>query len=145
MATVQAILTRKGRDVVTIDRGDSALTAAERMNERGIGGLVVTDGGRLVGIVTERDILRRVVAARRSPESTRVEDVMTTPVATCRPDTTFPECRAFMTGKRIRHLPVVDETGLCGIVTIGDLLAQEVDEHQATIEYLNSYIQGDLR
>jgi CBS domain-containing protein len=68
---------------------------------------------------------------------------MTTPVASCRPDTTFAECRAFMTEKRIRHLPVLDERGLCGIVTIGDLLAQEVDEHQTTIGYLSRYIQGE--
>ena len=143
MATVQVILARTGSDVVTIGTGETALAAAEKMNARGIGGLVVVEADRVVGIVTERDILRRVVAEQREPGRTRVQDILSAPVATCRPDTTFAECRAFMTAKRIRHLPVVDERGLCGIVTIGDLLAQEVDEHQATIEYLNSYIQGE--
>ena len=143
MATVQVILARKGSDVVTIGTGETALAAAEKMNARGIGGLVVVEADRVVGIVTERDILRRVVAEQREPARARVHDIMSAPVATCRPDTSFAECRAFMTAKRIRHLPVVDEQGLCGIVTIGDLLAQEVDEHQATIEYLNSYIQGE--
>lgn len=145
MATVQAILSRKGSEVVTIGAAEFALAAAEKMNARSIGGLVVVEGDRVVGIVTERDILRRVVAEQRAPGSTRVGDIMSAPVASCRPETTFAECRAFMTAKRIRHLPVVGERGLCGIVTIGDLLAQEVDEHQATIEYLNSYIQGEHR
>lgn len=140
MAIVQAILDRKGRAVVTIGVAETALAAAERMNQHGIGGLVVLEGDRIAGIVTERDILRRVVATKREPAGTRVEEIMSTPVASCRPGTTFAECRAFMTAKRVRHLPVVDETGLCGIVTIGDLLAREVDEHQATIEYLSRYI-----
>lgn len=143
MPTVQSILARKGREVVTIDVEASALAAAELMNQRGIGGLVVIEAGRVAGIVTERDILRRVVAERFDPASTRVQSIMSTPVATCRLDTSFAECRAFMTERRVRHLPVVDEHGLCGIVTIGDLLAQEVDQHQATIEYLNHYIHGD--
>lgn len=140
MATVQSILSRKGREVITIGSGETALAAAEQMNQRGIGGLVVVEGDRVAGIVTERDILSRIVAARREPARTHVRDIMTSPVASCRPGTTLDECRAFMTAKRIRRLPVVDERGLCGIVTIGDLLAHEVDEHQATIEYLNDYI-----
>jgi CBS domain-containing protein len=140
MATVQSILMGKGAHVVSIGVADSALAAARLMNQRGIGGLVVTDGDRVIGIVTERDILRRVVATQRDPGATLVRDVMTAPVACCRPDTTLAECRGVMTNKRIRHLPVVDDKGLCGIVTIGDLLAHEVTEHEATIQYLNSYI-----
>jgi IMP dehydrogenase len=142
MAMVQGILAAKGRQVVTIGAEESVLAAANLMNDHGIGGLVVTDGDRVAGIFTERDMLRRVVAARLDPATTRVREVMTAPVATCRPDTMLAECRAFMTAKRIRHLPVVDEKGLCGIVTSGDLLAREVTEHEATIEYLNHYIHG---
>ena len=142
MATVQSILTGKGAQVVSFGVADSALTAARLMNERGIGGLVVTEGDRVIGIVTERDILRRVVASQRDPGATLIRDVMTTPVACCHPDTTLAECRGVMTSRRIRHLPVVDEKGLCGIVTIGDLMAHEVTEHEATIEYLHSYIFG---
>ncbi len=143
MPSVQAILSRKGRDVVSITERESALDAAERMNQRGIGALVVLEGDRLVGIVTERDILRRVVASRREPSRTTVADILTAPVATCRLDTSLSECRAFMTTKRIRHLPVVDGGKVCGMVTIGDLLAHEVDEHQTTIEYLSHYIHGE--
>ena len=128
--------------LVTIGVADSALTAATLMNERGIGGLVVLDAGRVAGMFTERDILRRVVAMRRDPATTPVSEVMTSPVAFCRRETTLNECRAVMTEKRIRHLPVVDEKGVCGIVTIGDLMAHEVTDQEATIQYLNEYIFG---
>ena len=142
MATVQAILTRKGNEVVSVAASDSVLAAASLMNQRTIGGLVVLEGERVIGIFTERDVLRRVVVTGRDPATTAVKEVMTTPVATCRPETTLAECRAFMTDKRIRHLPVVEGRRLLGIVTIGDLMAFEVGEHESTIEYLNSYIFG---
>ena len=142
MATVESVLARKGGQVVTIGAADSALTAASLMNERGIGGLVVLDSGRVAGMFTERDILRRIVAMQRDPATTPVREVMTSPVAFCRRETTLDECRAVMTEKRIRHLPVVDETGVCGIVTIGDLMAHEVTDQEATIQYLNEYIFG---
>ena len=142
MATVQSVLERKGGQVVTIDVGETALAAAALMNERGIGGLVVLDEGRIAGMFTERDILRRVVAARRDPAATRVHEVMTTPVAYCRRETPLDECRAVMTEKRIRHLPVLDDRGVCGIVTIGDLMAHDVTDRETTIQYLNEYIFG---
>ena len=142
MTTVQSVLAKKGGQVVTIGVADSALTAATLMNERGIGGLVVLDAGRVAGMFTERDILRRVVAMKRDPAATLVREVMTTPVAFCRQETTLDECRAVMTEKRIRHLPVVDEKGVCGIVTIGDLMAHDVKDQEATIQYLNEYIFG---
>lgn len=142
MTKVHGILSRKGSDVETIGAGETVLAAAARMNERGIGGLVVLEGARLIGIVTERDILRRVVAAQRNPATTTVREVMTAPVVCCRPDTPLDECQAVMTEKRVRHLPVMDEQGLRGIVTIGDLLAHEVGEHQATVEHLSNYIFG---
>jgi len=142
MATVQSVLDRKGGQVVTIDVADTVLGAASLMNERGIGGLVVMDGGRVAGMFTERDILRRVVAAKRDPARTAVGEVMTTPVAFCRRETKLDECREVMTERRIRHLPVVDDHGVCGIVTIGDLMAHEVADRESTIQYLNEYIFG---
>jgi len=142
MATVQAILLKKGREVITVAAHRTVLDAARLMNERGIGGLVVTDSDRLLGIFTERDILRRVVAAGRDPSGTPIRDVMTTPVACCRPETSIQECRSVMTAKRIRHLPVVDDDGLCGIVTSGDVMAYRVEEHEDTIRYLESYVFG---
>ena len=142
MGTVQSVLARKGGQVFSIAAAESALTAATLMNERGVGGLVVLEGERVIGIFTERDILRRVVAARRDPAATPVREVMTSPVACCQRNTTLDECRSVMTEKRIRHLPVVDETGVCGIVTIGDLMAHDVTDREATIQYLNEYIFG---
>ncbi|TMQ70296.1 MAG: CBS domain-containing protein [Candidatus Eisenbacteria bacterium] len=142
MPTVQTVLAKKGGQVVSAGVDDSVLRAAALMNDRGIGGLVVLDGDRVAGIFTERDILRRVVAVGRDPAKTQVREVMTSPVAFCRRETTLAECRYVMTERRIRHLPVVDEHGVCGIVTIGDLMAHEATEHQATIQYLHEYIFG---
>jgi CBS domain-containing protein len=112
------------------------------MNTHRIGSLVVTDGDRAVGIFTERDILQRVVGADRQPADTVVKDVMTTPMACCRRDTKLAECRAIMTTKRIRHLPVVEDGKLLGIISAGDLLAHEVADQQSTIEYLHDYLYG---
>ncbi|HMH83758.1 MAG TPA: CBS domain-containing protein [Gemmatimonadales bacterium] len=144
MATVQSILAKKGSDIISVAPGETVLKAAQLMSERGIGGLVVTEGKRLAGIFTERDILRRVVAQRRDPTTTKVADVMTTPVTACGPDTPIDDCAAMMTAKRIRHLPVVGDTGLVGVITIGDVLAYQVSEQQATIDYMHHFM-FDLR
>jgi len=140
MATVRDLLARKSGEVVSIAPSDTVLTAAQVMNQHGIGGLVVMDDGTLIGVFTERDILRRVVVAGRSPADTPVREVMTFPVMTCLPETSVEECAAIMSGKRIRHLPVTDERGVVGLVTSGDLLAFQVAEQTATIQYLNSYM-----
>lgn len=141
MAVVRDLISRKGSDVVSVPPTASVLEAAQLMNERSMGSVLVVDaGGHLAGIFTERDILRRVVAAGRDPSATPVSEVLTTAVVTCLPGTPVDECEAMMTTKRIRHLPVVDEHGLHGVVTIGDLLAYRVGEHETTIQHLNSYV-----
>jgi CBS domain-containing protein len=140
MTTVKDLLAHKGREVVSLVAAESVLNAARLMNERGIGGIVVTDQGEMVGIFTERDILRRVVAEQRDPAQTVLRDVMTESVITCRPEATLEECTGVVTQKRIRHLPVVDEDGLCGLITSGDILGFQVREQQDTIDFLNSYV-----
>ena len=141
MATVQVLLDRKGTEVVCIGPEASVLEAARRMTERGIGGLVVVEAtGQLLGIFTERDILRRVVAVGLDPARTRVADVLTTNLITCLPETSVEECATIMSSRRIRHLPVADHTGLRGVVTSGDVLAFRVAESEATVQYLNSYM-----
>jgi len=140
MATVRDLLARKTGEVISIAPSDSALHAAQVMNQHGIGGLVVLEKGALLGVFTERDILRRVVAAGREPGKTPVREVMTSPVISCLPDTSVEECGVIMSGKRIRHLPVTDDRGLVGLITSGDLLAFQVAEQSATIKYLNSYM-----
>ncbi len=139
MATVNDILLKKGKELVSMGAGETVQHAAQLMNERKIGGLVVTEGGKMVGIFTERDVLRRVVAEPRDPATTVLRDVMTTPVASCRSETTLEECVGVMTRKRIRHLPVVDDESVCGLITSSDLLEFQMTEHEATIRYLNSY------
>lgn len=142
MPTVREILDRKGNAVHTIPTDASVLDAARRMNEKHVGALVVIRGEKVVGIFTERDILNRVVAQQRDPAETLVQDVMTAPIACCAPETTRAECRAVMKNRRIRHLPVVDDERLCGIVSIGDILEVEGAEQAETIQYLYEYMHG---
>ncbi len=144
MPTVNDILAAKGDEVVSVVAAESVLNAARLMNERGIGGVLVMEEGELVGIFTERDVLRRVVAERRDPSTTTLREVMTAPVIRCRPDAKVVECRALMSEKRIRHMPVMCEDEVCGIITTGDILAHQVREQQDTIEHLNRYV-FDLR
>ncbi len=144
MPTVDDILSKKGNDVMTIPPSATVLEAARAMTERGIGGMPVLSDGEIVGVFTERDILRRVVVALRDPATTTVSEVMSTPVISCGRATTTEECTEMMTSRRMRHLPVVDETGLCGIVTIGDILALHTAKQEAEIDHLNRYIH-DIR
>ena len=142
MPTAQSVLDRKGTEVATVDRQATILDSARLMNDRRIGALVVVEGDKVVGIFTERDILCRVVAAERDPAKTRVGEVMTSPMACCRRDTKLTGCKAVMTEKRIRHLPVVESGRLYGMISSGDILALDSDDQQATIEYLNEYLHG---
>ena len=142
MRTVRDILARKGTDVAAVSKDASVLDAARIMNERRIGALVVTTGDQVIGIFTERDVLNRIVAAQRSANTTRVGEVMTSPCACCKPDTALEECRDVMTEKKIRHLPVVDAGRLCGLISIGDLMAAEAHNRQTTIEYMHEYLYG---
>ncbi|HUU95194.1 MAG TPA: CBS domain-containing protein [Phycisphaerae bacterium] len=143
MHTVQQILETKGKAVFSIAEDATAMDAAKVMNDHHIGALVVTRGEKVVGIFTERDILNRVVAQQRAPAETVVRDVMTTPVACCAPGTSRAECRGVMRGRRIRHLPVVDDQRLVGIISVGDILQDEGAEQQETIRYLYEYMHGE--
>jgi CBS domain-containing protein len=143
MSTVQEVLNRKGHDVVTVKASDNVLTAARLMNERRVGSLTVTEGdSKVIGIFTERDVLCRIVAAQRDPATTLVREVMTAPVACCSPETTQAECRAVMRHRRVRHLPVVKDDRLVGIVSIGDILEVAAEQQQQTIRYLYEYMLG---
>ena len=140
MSTVRDLLARKGTAVVSVEPGQTVLDAAHIMNEKGIGGVVVMEDGKLVGIFTERDIMRRVVAAKRDPATTLISDVMTTECLTILPDVQIAVCRAMMSTRRIRHLPIVHDGGLIGMVTSGDILAFEVAQAEAQIEQLEKYV-----
>lgn len=145
MFTAGDVLAKKGDFVASIDRSSSVLEAARLMTSRNIGALVVTEGEMVVGIFTERDILTRVVAAQADPATTTVGQVMTSPVACCRRDTAVEECRTAITLHRTRHLPVVEDGRLVGIITSGDIMAQEIAAQQSTIEHLHQYLYGTHR
>jgi CBS domain-containing protein len=144
MPLVRDILARKGSETVTAAQNLTVLEAAQLMNARGIGALLILDGGELVGIFTERDVMRRVVAEQRDPARTTIGEVMTRHLVTTRAEITVEECASQMTARRIRHLPVIGETGLAGVITIGDLLAWQVAEQALTIAQLNSFVY-DIR
>ena len=128
-------------DVATIDPLATVIDAARLMNERRIGALVVLDHeNRLVGMFTERDVMVRVVAEERNPRETRVGDVMTKQVIACRPDTPSDDLRALMREKRIRHVPIVEDGAVIGMVSIGDLNIADVKVMTETISYLEQYM-----
>ena len=143
MATVRDILAVKGPHVLSIGPDATVLDAALLMNEHKVGSLLVMAGGRLIGIITERDLLVRVVSQRRDPAATPVREVMTAEVACCRPETTVDEARGVMKNRRIRHLPVLDgDEALLGVVSIGDLNAYLNHDQEVTIHILHEYISG---
>lgn len=144
MASVGAILNQKEVQALRCTRvSDTVLAATQRMNDYGIGALLVIDEGRLVGIFTERDVLRRVVAAERHPARTLVGDVMTTEIACCTPNTSVDDARNIFRQHRIRHLPVVDAEGeVQGLISIGDLNAYDAAHQEVTIHYLHEYMHG---
>ncbi len=143
MATVRDILRAKGSHVLSVGPGATVLDAATLMNEHKIGSLVVLQGGQLIGIITERDILQRVVVPRLDAGATPVEEVMTSELACCLQHTRLDEARGVMKNRHIRHLPVLDEQRqLCGMVSIGDLNAWDAHDHEVTIHVLEEYIHG---
>jgi len=141
MAYVSDILSRKGNHVHTVPDTVTVLQATCLMNEHHIGGLVVVDGQQqLAGLFTERDVLRRVVAARKDPERTLIRDVMTRECVTGTPEMSIAEVQQLMKHRRIRHLPVLDPQGqLVGMVSIGDVNALLSEDHEIQLQYLEEY------
>jgi len=140
MKTVKQLLDGKGYQVWTVSPDQSVLDAIKLMAEKGVGALVVVDGGKVVGIITERDYARKVILQERSSRTTPVRDIMTTRVICTHLANTAEECMAVMTDKRVRHLPVMDDGQLVGIISIGDLVKSIIDHQQFMIEQLESYI-----
>lgn len=140
MRTVRTLLGRKPAQVWTISPNTSVTKAMQLMVEKNVGSLVVLEGAQVVGIVSERDFVRKLlVEARPLPEVT-VAEVMSTKVLYVRPDTTIEDCMALITDKRVRHLPVFDDNKLVGVISIGDLVKAEIDDREFMIEQLTNYI-----
>ena len=143
MTAVADILKSKGDVIVhTIGPDDSVFDALQRMADKGIGALLVVQGDAIVGIVTERDYARKIALKGRTSTLTLVRDVMTTSVRSVKPSQTSEECMALMTNNRLRHLPVVDETRLIGLISIGDLVKDIISEQKFVIAQLEHYISG---
>ncbi|MGD1276525.1 MAG: CBS domain-containing protein [Tepidisphaeraceae bacterium] len=143
MPTVADLLAVKGSRIYSISPTATVLEAVRRMNQHRVGALVVMCEGRIVGMFTERDVLRRVMAKMRLPEEISVAQVMTTEVICCPPHTDVEEASGVMQRKRIRHLPVCDADGkLHGLISIGDLNAFYAHAQRKTVEQLTEYIYG---
>lgn len=140
MKRVRDILTRKGNDVWSISPSASVYDAMKLMADKGIGALLVMEGEKLVGIISERDYARKVILQGRSSRTTSVEKIMTSRVAYAEPGQNIEECMAVMTEKRIRHLPVMEASQVRGVISIGDLVKSIIDEQKFIIEQLERYI-----
>ena len=143
--TVQKILEEKGKDVWTIPPEAKVIDALKLMSDKGIGALVVSAQKRLkdvMGIISERDYARKVILKGKSSLETPVKDIMTRSVYCVHPETTEQECMALMTKNRIRHLPVIHNDKLVGLVSIGDILKSVISQQKITIDHLENYIKG---
>ena len=141
MATVSQLLALKGRAVHTIDRSATVFEAISRMVERNVGALLALESMRPVGILTERDYLRKVALHGRASRTTRVEEIMSTELISVGLDTGVEECMSLMTRNHIRHLPVFDGAEIAGIVSIGDIVKFLAGDRLAQIEQLTAYVQ----
>jgi CBS domain-containing protein len=143
MTTIRQVLQRKGGDVTTIGPQETVFRAIELMAKRDIGALVVVENHVPVGLLSERDYAREVILKGRSSRDTPIRDVMVAGFARVTPDQTVEECMSIMTDKRIRHLPVMEDGRLVGLVSIGDLVKSVIDHQKSTIEQLVGYVTGN--
>ena len=140
--TLAVLLEMKGSAVYSIAPDASVLEAIQLMSERGIGAVLVMDGGALVGIVSERDYTRKVILQGRASKDTRVEEIMTSDVITATPELTLEQAMRMVTERRIRHLPVTREGRVVGVISIGDMVKTLLSLQKETIEQLKHYIGG---
>lgn len=143
MSTAKDVLaSKKSAGVITVMPDCTVRDACRIMRDRRIGALLVSDGENLHGIFTERDVLNLVVAEERDPATTKVAEVMTRKVLVVRPERPLEEIETIMRQERVRHVPVVGEKGLVGLISIGDVNAFNADADHQTVEYLTQYIHG---
>ena len=140
MGQVSEILDEKGHRVLMIDADASVLEAVKQMVAANVGSLLVTDGGEIAGVVTERDFLRSVAGDDGCDTEASVREIMSSPLIVVTPQTSVDECMALMTNRRIRHVPVVDDGEVTGIVSIGDVVKFKSREQSFEIQFLHEYI-----
>jgi CBS domain-containing protein len=142
MKTLTQLLQAKGGETYAIGPDARVYDALKLMAEKDVGALVVTEGGKLAGIISERDYARKVILHGKSSYDIPVRDIMTAKVVTVQPAQTVEDCMALMTSRRVRHLPVVDGERLVGVLSIGDLVKEVIAEQEQTIKQLESYIHS---
>jgi CBS domain-containing protein len=142
MTIIKHVLDKKGREVHAIQPDASVFDALEKMAKNNIGSLVVIDGDTLIGLITERHYAREIILKGRTSPNTLVRDIMTTKVSCVRPDQSVDECMALMTVRTVRHLPVLEDGKLVGIVSIGDMVNSIIHDQQFLIEELEHFIHG---
>ena len=142
MPMVSDVLAAKGGQVHSVSPATRVLDAIQKMNQHKIGAVLALHDGQVAGIFTERDVLRRVIGEQRDPGSCMVAEVMTEDVICVRPETDLDDVAAIMQQKKIRHIPVCDEDGLHGMISIGDLNAFRATSQEQQIHFLSEYIYG---
>jgi|SRR5688572_5083418 len=142
MGKVRNILHNKGNAVYSVEPDTMVYRAIELMCEKNIGGLLIVENGKLVGIFTERDYARKLILKGKSSKDTPIKDLMTSNLVTVSPDTSIDDCMRVMTGRKIRHLPVLENGNLVGLISIGDVVHFVIEEQKSIIEHLEHYITG---
>jgi len=142
MSTVKQVLSGKENNIWHVSPQETVFEAIQLMADRRVGALLVLNVGRLTGIISERDYAREVILKGRASKETRVEQIMSTQVVTASPLHRIQDALELMTNHRIRHLPILENEQVVGIVSIGDLVKELINEQQQTIEQLESYIKG---
>lgn len=142
MRNVQQLLENKPYRLLSISPTASVLDALRQMAEKDVGALVVLDGEKLVGIFSERDYARKIILFGKSSHDTAVSEIMTSGVVCVRPAQSADECMALMTGRRVRHLPVLFDDKVIGVISIGDVVKEMIDDQKRTIEQLEQYIRS---
>ncbi len=139
---IKQLLDQKGHTVIAVAPEDSVYSAVALMADKGIGAVLVMEQGQIAGVLSERDYARKVILQDRSSKTTQVREIMTTRVVTGRPSQTVQEGMALMTDKRIRHLPIMEDDLLLGVISIGDLVKAIIADQQFVIAQLETYING---
>ncbi len=140
MGKVRDILKTKGKAVFSVEPTIMVYQAIEQMCDKNIGGLLIVENGNLVGIFTERDYARKLILKGKSSKDTPISELMTKNPITVTPDNTIEECMNIMSGKRFRHLPVIEDNHLTGMISIGDVVKHIIEEQKSIIEHLEHYI-----
>jgi CBS domain-containing protein len=142
MTTLRQLLKVKGHEIWSVTPDTSVFDTLVLMADKDVGALLVLDRGQMVGIISERDYARNIILKGRTSKDTLVREAMTSNVETARPDQSIEECMTLMTDKRIRHLPVLDDGELCGVISIGDLVKSIIAEQKSLIDQLEHYISS---